>query len=830
MIKNFLLIALRNLNRHRLYSAINIGGLALGLTACLLILLFVRSELGYDSWIPEAGQIQRLHTTMHIPGRDTMRSVRTSGPMAKAFKDTFAEVEASTRLFYSGPRVFHDGNVYQQDLTLVDRDFFKVFDLPLLQGVRELALQDYNSVILSETEANRFFADGDALGKTLTLCCYGPDSEPIDYRVTGIMQDTPTDSHFYLDAIALIDENRYSDQQYLFESWTSMNNSTYLKFAQGKSATDINDRLDWFLDNVMPAIDHGEHEMPSTAELIDLSLMPIEDIHLKARDQASDGGDIRPLGNMSLVVSFLLIALLILAIASINFLNLTTARFINRAREVSMRKVLGASRKEVALQFLGETVLTSLLALILSLLLVTLALPWFNQFLSTELELNLLGGSGNLLILVFIALVTGVIGGLYPSFYVSRISPAKVFNSGKGVEGGSPAILKNSLIVFQFSISIALITATAVTWLQTDYARSVDLGYERANRVVLSGVDRSGAEEFQQSLLARLRELPGITSLAFSSEVPSDSNENNTGFTVEGREQEAGLQILNYISVDYEFFDIYGIEPLAGRLFAEDFGSDPLSSEDPEGRITGSVVVNEGVTRRLGYEQPQDIVGQVLLTETFGQPAALTVIGVVPNINNRSARFESVPGLYWMRASQYSDLTMHVDTDDMQTLLKQVEGIWREMIPTVPYSYSILEEMVRQLYLDEERQVITFSAFALLAIFISGLGLYGMASITVVKRTREIGLRKVMGARVVEIIQLLLWQFSKPVVIANLIAWPVAWYFLNDWLDGFAYRIDLSPKYFVLAGLIALLVAWLTVVGHAWRVAKSNPIHALRYE
>ena len=341
MFRNFLITTFRNLYRHKLYSTINIGGLALGLAACWLILLFVRGETGYDSWIPDAGQIYRLHTTANIPGRDPLRSTRSSGPMGQAIKTNFEVVENATRMFYSGPRVFHDGNVYQQSVTLVDPEFFEVFDLKLLDGNRDTALNDFQSLIVSESTAQRYFGDEPAIGKTLSLCCYGTDSKQIDYRVTGVIADTPKNTHFYHDAIALIDENRYAGNQSLFQSWTSLNNNTYLKFAAGSEPTNVVERFPWFMDNVVPVNPHIVEEFGlKNSEIVELSLMPIEDIHLNAREAAADMGDIRPLGNKALVISFLFIAILILGIATINFLNLTTARFINRAREVSMRMSL----------------------------------------------------------------------------------------------------------------------------------------------------------------------------------------------------------------------------------------------------------------------------------------------------------------------------------------------------------------------------------------------------------------------------------------------------------------------------------------------------------
>lgn len=830
MFKYYLTTITRNLLRHKLYSTINIGGLALGLAACWLILLFVRSEMGYDSWIPQAERIHRLHTSYFIPGRAPLLSTRSGGPMAQAVKSSFEEVEQVTRAFYFYPRVSHEGAVYQQVITMVDEGFFEVFDLPLLEGSRETALRDNQSLIISDSTAKRYFGEESAIGQTLEICCSTDDNTPTVYRITGVMADTPDNTHFFHDAIALIDEIGQTSLAGMYTSWTSVNMNTYVKMAEGKDVSTVVDRFPWFLDEVVPI---GEDIMKNfgmkTSEFAKLSLMPIEDIHLNASQHSGDLGDIRPLGNKALIINFMLIALLILGIATVNFLNLTTARFGGRAREVSMRKVMGASRKSVALQFLGETIAASLLALLVSIFLVMLVLPWFNQILSSNLQLDLFGSNTNLLILLLITTMTGVIGGSYPSFYVSRLRPAKVLGSSRSADGSTQGWMKNVLVVFQFSISIALITAAAVTWLQTDYARSADLGYERENRIVLNGL-RSGGQDAQESLMARIREVPGVIGLARSSEVPSSSLENNTSFTILGREQEVGSQLLNYISADHDYFELYGIEPLVGRVFSEEFGADRLQSDEDSDDSRGSMVLNESAARRLNFAKPEDALGQIVTTETFGGLSRFEVVGVIPDINNRSAHYESIPSVYWLRDRGLRRLTIHFEGVDQQAIVEGVESAWREMMPTVPFSYSILEEMVDRLYLNEERQVMTFTLFALLAIVISGLGLYAMASITVLKRTREIGLRKVMGARVVDLIRLLLWQFSKPVVLANLLAWPVTWYFLNNWLDGFVYRIDLNPLFFLVAGIAALLIAWSTVIGHAWHVAQKNPIHALRYE
>lgn len=831
MFKNYLTTALRNLYRNKLFSTINIIGLAIGMMATILILLFVNHETSYDKWLPGHERIYRLHTTFSIPGRDVFKTTSSSGPMRRAFEDTFDEVESATRLFYSTPRVFKDGEVFDQQVTLVDPEFFDVFDIPLIAGNRDQALSTTNSLVISETTARRFFGGANPVGKTLTLCCYGPENNSLDYNITGVMADTPENAHFDFQAIGLIDEARFSTMSNLFESWTSVNNYTYFKLKPGASPEAITDRFDWFLENVMPGSDQAKEQLGLTnSELIDLYLMPISDIHLKAVDQVGDGGDIRPLGDQTLVIAFLFIAVLILGIATVNFVNLATARFIQRAKEVSMRKVLGAGRRNVARQFLGEALLSSFLALLVAVLMVEIVLPWYNSFLDKDLTLKLFGQGGIFLELVLIAIVSGLLGGAYPAFYVSRLQPAKVLKGEQAGEDKGSSRLKAGLIVFQFAISIALITTTAVTYVQTDFAKTVDLGYETDNRLIVRNLGRSGASEMQETLVGRFKQLPGVLDVVQSSDVPTENNENNTAFAVLGKEQKSGNQILNYITIDYDFLEAYGVDPLYGRTFSEDYGSDTMYRPDPDSGASGAAIINVSAAKRLGFDNPKDALGEVLTTQLFRNGGLMTVVGVVPDFSFRSAHHEGLPTLYLRFPGLFRNITIVHDGRDPQALAARVGDIWKTLVPTVPFTYAVLDDLVANQYSDEDRQVLTFSGFAVLAIFISCLGLFSLAAITTERRTKEIGIRKVFGASIRQVVQLLAWQFSKPVVIANLIAWPVAWYFLNDWLAGFVYRIDLSPTYFFGAGLAALFIAWATVAAHAWRVAKANPINALRYQ
>lgn len=827
MFKNYITTALRDLLRSKLYSTITIGGLAIGMAATILILLFVYKETSYDSFLPNADRIYRLHTTYNIPGRDPLRSVRSSGPMRQALQDNFEQVESATRLGYLNPRVFKDGAVYDQQVTFVDSEFFEVFDLPLLQGDRASALADPRSLILSESTATKYFGAGSPLGKTITLCCFGPDGESTDFQITGVIADSPETAHFEFSVIGLIDGNVEGS----YEGWLPMNNYTYYKLKEGSSPEEITQQLPRFLDNNVPEGKMLQAEFGLTmSEFANLSLMPIQDIHLGAKFQAGDMGDIRPLGDKTLVTGFLLIAFLILAIATVNFINLATARFMDRAREVSMRKVLGAGTRQITQQFLGEAVFSSLVALVIALGIVELVLPWYNELLSANLTLNLLGQGSVLPEMILIAFVTGLVGGIYPAFYVARIHPAKILKANQSLETEGSSRLKSALVVFQFSISIALIIATGVTFSQTNYAKSVDLGFERDNIMVLRNLDRAGAQQMQASLKARIQQIPGVENIVFSSDVPTDNNENSAGFLVVGQGQDAGGQILNHFTIDYDFLEVYGIEPLYGRTFSESFGSDTMSRPDPDSEATGSAILNVSAAKRLGFDNPEDALGKVLATNLAWDGGLMEVVGIIPDISFRSAHFEGLPSVYFRHEPRFDDMTILYSSNDPGALIAEIEAIWKELIPSVPFSYAILADLINNQYLEEERQFITFSVFSLLAVFISVLGLFALASFTTDRRTKEIGIRKVFGASVREIIQMLVWQFSKPVVIANLIAWPAAWYFLSGWLEGFVYRISLSPSFFLAGGFVALLIAWGTVAGLALRVARTNPIKALGYE
>lgn len=824
MLKNYITTALRTLLKSKLYAFINIFGLAVGLSAAVLISLFVRDELSYDKWIPGQENIYRLHTTFNLPGRSPFRTVRSAGRILPAMMERFPDIEKSVRIVTFGQIVYRDGEAFSERVVVADQSLFEIFDLPFVAGDAESAFADTTSIILSESQAHKFFGDTPALGRILSM---NVNAEMRDYRVSGVIADLPENTHLSLDIIARIVPADFANAPNILDTWTSVNTYGYFRLAEGADIAEIERQLPAFLKAVVPQEGFGDMKI---GEIYHLFTMPLADIHLGAKDQAGDIGDMRPLGEMSAVVTFSAVAALILLIATINFMNLSTARASLRAREISLRKVLGAERKQLVFQFLGESIITTVIALAIALAMVELALPWFNDFLDKSLSFAYAGGDGMLTEMIAMALVVGVVGGLYPAFYLTAFRPAKILKANQSADGDGNGNFRNLMVVLQFAISIGLIVSTAVVYSQSLYAKNLDLGFDRENKLVLrglAGVSGTTAE----TLMQQLKQHPDVTDVVLSSDVPTDNNENNTGIsflTEEGRQE----YILNYIAIDFGFLEAYGVKPLAGRSFSPEFGTDtlpPRSERGPE--YSGSLILNRAATRRLGFSSPADAIGKIISMGDAGDDLVnFTIVGVIPDIQFRSAHHDIQPTMYFRRTGFMDDITVVFRTSDYAAFVADIENLWKQLIPDVPVNHSLLEDLIAAQYYSEDRQATMFAAFSGLAIIIASLGLYGLAAFSAERRTKEIGLRKMLGADVMDIIRLLVWQFSKPVLVANLIAWPVAWYYLSDWLTGFEYRMSLNPALFAGAGAVALVIAWATVAGHAARVARTNPIHALRYE
>ncbi len=546
-----------------------------------------------------------------------------------------------------------------------------------------------------------------------------------------------------------------------------------------------------------------------------LSLVPIEGVHLYGNGENGDA---------DVLYGFLAVAVLILLIAVVNFLNLSMARTAHRAREVSMRKVLGANRSQILQQFLGESVLLALVSLMIALALVELALPYYNAFLSSLVQMNLLEDPALLAALLALGIGVGLSAGSMHATYFALLRPRDVLYSNTSPDAGTTR-LRAGLVVAQFSISVALMIIAFFVNQQTEYARQLDLGFSADNLIVVSGTNGSQSETFKQRLLAS----PFVEAVGRSSDVPTEGSEDRLHI----RPLDGGEPVmLDGLPTGPDFFSVYRIPLLAGR-YLTDAEADILRKreENASYRPDANIVINAMAAKLLGFETPDAAVGQIMPTDLSSTLRVnATIVGVVEDFHFDSARDVIRPGIYYIDQMRQSDMTVRINGGNRDAAINSVEQAWRETFPDTLLSYRVMEDMVEQQYQSEARLSDVLLMFTILAVTISCMGLYGLASFTAERRTKEIGIRKVLGARLGDILKLLLWQFSKPILLANLLAWPAAFYFLNDWLNGFAYRIELDLLPFASIGAAALAIGWMTVIGHAYLVARANPIKALRHE
>ena len=640
-------------------------------------------------------------------------------------------------------------------------------------------------------------------------------------RVTGVIENPPVNvTHRPEALIALSTPLKNIDRTRDQWGWNWID--TYVRLAPGTDVKRVEAALPDFLRRNNPNSGNDEASGDRTI----LSLQNLRQVHTSPLND--DEGT-----SMTIISGLVALALVILGIAGINFVNLATARATMRAREVAMRKTLGASRRLLVLQFLGESLLLTFTAGLLAVAAVEMLLPAFQAVMSVTIEPAYRG----LPVMVAIAaaalaLILGVLGGVYPALVLSGFRPAHVLRGGSKGNAGTGGRLRAILVVAQFAVAIALTVATLVVLQQTRYASSQRLGFDKDNVVLLRGVDNPSVLPKMQALKQRLAADPGVVAVAGAPWVPSDASETTSGYRRTDDGQGAAITIRTDY-VDFGYFEALGARLLAGRTFDEKFGTDvPVSP--PEGQVvegrTAATVLSLSAVRQLGWGDAASALGRTLIFPKDEGDLTLIVVGVVEDLQYRTARDRTVATVYQADPEQTGTLMVRVRPAAAPAVLNRIDGIWTDLVPDVPVRRQFLDERIDRLYTLEMRQGQLFAAFAGLAVIIACLGLFGLASFTAERRTKEIGIRKVLGASVPDLVRLLVWQFSRPVLIANLIAWPVAWYGLSRWLENFAYRVDLNPLLFLSAGAGALVIAWATVAGHAARVAMEKPVRALRYE
>jgi putative ABC transport system permease protein len=828
MWKNYALSLYRTLARHRLYAALNVLGLALGLAVCLILLLVVRFETSFDRWIPDAAHIYRVNMVSKWPGRPPSEQIGTQGVMAPLLKADFPQITSIARLMEMDIVVrTGDRHAYER-VILADPDAFKVFELPFAAGTAAHALDDTSSLVITQQMARKYFGTEQAMGRSLTLVIDGISR---DYRVTGVLKDLPPNTHLYIDFMARLAPEVLPKEPFVFDQWGSSTLVTYIRVGSTAGAQAISAGLDAFIDR------HTAGKLPPPAhKFITYRLVPLTGIHF-ARSKTAN--DFKPGADPLFVGSLGLMGVVTLLIAVVNYVSLATARAGMRAREVAVRKVMGATRRALMVQFAAESVAVALASGLIAAALAELTLPGISAMLGEPIRMTYFGVDGVALPLAALCLVVGLLAGLYPAVALSAFRPASVLASARTPGGGrAGGRIREGLAVFQFAIAICLMICTAVIFAQIQFVRNADPGYRRDGLVIVKGIGADEVAERRHTLIDVLSRTQGVISATTSSRRPATSSESTTNLSlVSNPEIEP---ILTYELIGPDYFSTYGLPMVAGRALDVAHGLDDaagLKGEALAGRGL-NLVINEGAAHVLGFRRPRDAVGQELRVPTSAKHRLIaTIVGVAGDVRFLSPR-EPVPPQFYMldstlgpadRARDLS-LAVRVKDGDEAVVTKRLEAAWRTVAPETPFQAQTVRAAMKPYFDPDARRGQLFALGAVLAVVIACMGLYGLAAFNTSRRFKEIGIRKTLGASTRDIVSLLLGEFLRPVLLANLVAWPLAWFAMRPWLAGFDQRIELSPAYFLAPSLAAVLVAVLTVAEQAIRVARAEPSRALRYE
>lgn len=825
MLKNFLLLTVRNLTANRLFSLINILGLAIGLACVILITLFVQHETSYDKHWANADRTYKVMRTFLAGAGSPPLYLATNAPQTgPLLKQDFPEFENVVRINNAGQLIIThpetNESFFEVGLNFADPEIYQVFDIPLISGDWNGALDAPMQMVINETLANKYFPDGDAVGNSLLVAGQAP------VQITAVMRDLSENTHLNSRGFISISTLTIMFGDNYLVNWGSNNYHTYVVIPE-------NYNIDTFIDSIPDFM--NRHINENATDFTDFVVMPLRDIHLHSQRD----NELSANGNIVTVYTFSAIAVVILLIACFNFMNLSTARSASRAREVGLRKTLGADRGQIISQFLGESFLLSLIALALAVALVALLLPWFNNLIGLDLTLSFIGDPVGFLLLLGLALIVGLLAGSYPAFYLSSFSASNILK-GELTRGSGGANLRKVLVVLQFSISIALVVASGIALSQLRYAMTMDPGFTREQIVIVSGNGLEGLGSSYQTMKQELLRNPEILSVTAANLMPGDQNTNSDGIRYEGFDD--GFRGMPYLNVDFDFFETFDIDLLTGRSFSEERGTDLLVEPTTENTTsTASFIVNEIAASQMGFT-PQQALNKWFEVNRGGQQGGLTargpIIGVVDNIYFSSIR-EAVKPVYYRvmehdnpnrQFPNFGQMALKLSGNNMTDTLTFIESTWNNFMPGTPYRQEFMDLKFEELYRSEQQQSDIFTAFSIIAIFIAGLGLFGLASYLTEQRTKEIGIRKVLGSSVLGIVYLLTKDFTKLVLISNIIAWPAAWYFMNGWLENFAYRTSMGIGIFIFAALLAWLIAAVTVGSLAAVTANLNPMLSLRHE
>lgn len=798
MFKSYVTVAFRNIARHKTFSIINILGLAVGMACSILIGVYIWTELSYDRFHENADRIFRLESVLTL-GNQPNLVASTNLPPTLAMRNDYPEVVNSCRFL---PRrkilVEHeDREYYEERVYYGEETVFDVFTYPMTVGDPRTALERAYTVVITESMAGKYFGGEDPMGKVLK---FNNDKE---FTVTGVIEDVPANTHFVFDMLCSFQTLREERQQ-LVESWAGPFGSYgYVLLHEDADYREINDRFPAMVDKYM-----GE-SLKDAGVGIEYFLTPITDIHLHSHKRHEIGVN----GDITYVYIFAVVAAFILLMACVNFMNLSTARSASRAREIGMRKVLGANRGQIVRQFFGESLIYAFLALIMAVALVHLTLPVFSSLADRELSPDYSKAPWIIPCLLGLGLLVGLLAGSYPALHLSRFRPARVLRSSLPT-ASSRSPFRRVLVVFQFAVSIALIIGTGVVIGQLNYMKDRDLGFEKSDVVVIPLMDRSLVGSIE-SIKEEITSHSGVLGAAASSHTLG-GHTSGASFVPEGY-TEAQARMMNWMNIDEDYISTMKMEVISGRNFSKSFAADSA----------GSALVNEAAVRAVGWEDP---IGKTIRFSGDTSGKKWEIVGVVKDFHYVSPHMVVEPLIMGNDTGMLRSLFVRIDPQDVPETLAFLKDKWREFDPDRPFEYTFLDESYVRQYRAEEKLRTIFFNFTLVAVFIACLGLFGLAAFSAEQRTKEIGIRKVLGSSIFGIVLLLSKDFAKWVLIANLIAWPLVWYGSRLWLENFAYRTTVGPAVYVFSGLLALVVALITVSFQAFKAASADPVKSLKYE
>ncbi len=802
MIRNFFVVAIRNLLKKKFYSFLNIFGLTIGITASLLIILHISDELSYDRFQSKIDRMYRVALHGKLGGQDIL-GAWTPSPMAAALKSDIPEVAEAIRMWQwsdvivkYGDKSFTENNVFH-----TDSNFFQFFSFKLLEGDPETALKEPNSMVITQSIAHKLFGDEDPLNK---IVIFSNDAKAM--KITGVTADPPENSSIKFNYLVSFSSNDFGRSN----NWLSNSLQTYFILNKGSdiqaAKKKINDLIPKYVGPILQqALGISLEQFRKNGGVYGYIVDPFKDIHLYNHIE----GDLGPAGNITYIYIFGAIGFFILLIASINFMNLTTARSSGRAREVGMRKTFGSLKSQLMAQFLMESMIFSLIAVILAFILTAVLLPEYNLLSGKELTRASLLNSNFILGAVVLIIIVGLFAGSYPAFYLTRFKIVEVFKGGaaKGTKGGW---IRGTLVTIQFAISILLIICTSLVFTQMEYTRNKDLGFDRKNVIIVSNTDKLGSNRspFKEELIKD----QGISSASYSTNTFPGIN-NRTVFRKPGVDED---HICGQYYADYDQVPTLKLRIIEGRNFSRDFPSD-----------SSAILVNQALVKELGWENP---VGERLMSFNGPKPEELRVVGVIEDFNFESLREKVFPLVIRLGATFGNEMSVRYSGINPNKAVKEIESKWKEFASGEPFQYNFLDDRFNDLYQSDMRIGKLLTIFTGLAILIACLGLFGLAAYTAEQRTREIGIRKAMGASSLSIVRLMNSEFVKFILIAFIVAVVPAWYFITNWLQHFVYRVPVNYFIFVLSGVAALVIALLTVSYQSVKAARVNPAETLRYE